>query len=178
MIRSLFQTCTALLLSISTIAGGSAHSGIRHTHLGGEQPRHHHHHHDEPTAAGHGHHHHHSHLHHCSTGRVPSPLDASVHVHWVILGIDIALPDRGQKPSERRSGDTSDRQLLADCVIQAKHVFRTATLWSHMHIHGPSWQLPATELRSMHAARSIPPSPWWNARCDAARHERSGVELI
>lgn len=168
------RTTTGLLLSAAMLLGSIVPPGQRHAHAGGDVAHDHHeqHAHDH-SWEGHDCHHH---LRHNATdqrGSITEAVEpaAVVHVHLACWLFDLTLPVRDESDSEDDESVYVVR-LIDDCLP-------TKTSGPDTHSTAPSSRLPGIAVAPTTPTRRTTTSPHTAVLLsDAARHERSGVQLF
>lgn len=154
-----------IALALWVLFVGSLRSpGIRHAHAGGEKSHHHH--------AASGRHHDLAGRRHDRCAAVMLDYRAVAHVHVVWFGIELILPaGAGDCADTPESGAVLVAAVpSSETVVNDAQATVAAIVPLQAHMPGPVTATSEHPPRVVDAARSI-------LLCDAARHERSGVQL-
>jgi hypothetical protein len=166
--KNRLRTTTGLLLSAAVLLGSIVPPGQRHAHAAGDVP----HNHDKQHAhdhSGDAHHHHTTDQHGLST---PAVKPAAVaHVHFACWLFDLTMPVRDESETEDNQPLYLVR-LIDDCLPTTISGPNTHPVDMPSHLQSIAVDRPAL------ARRATAPPDTAVLLCDAARHERSGVQLL
>ncbi len=165
-LKSRWQTLTALQLTVVMLLGSLAPPGTCHRHADGDVVHSHRHGHHDHGRGDHG-----SDYHQTSTERVARAAEPHLHLAFAVFNVTLPVrEDDSESTSHKSDPALYPMRLVDDCVPRVDGFTVLG------HLDAPSLRATvATKDRmrrpAAQPAASIP-------LCDTARHERSGVQLF
>ncbi|MBI1903704.1 MAG: hypothetical protein HYS13_21585 [Planctomycetia bacterium] len=188
--RRHLRLALGLPITAAMLVTGVIPPAVRHAHADGEKP---HDHSTSPVVHSHGHHrhvhHHHDHSarhHHryhddAMTATTVSVRGVTEHWHLRLFGWDLTLPVQDRENSQRHPLDDGNRLAALVRLPQGDAVLASPTLVAsmlHLDAMAPGEFLNADACNGLRGSAHRPRLLASLPLCDAARHERSGVQLI
>lgn len=152
------------LMALAVVLTALPATGVRHSHSGGEQAHSH---------GGHAHHEHAEHDHSQQDSEILT--DNTVHAHTSWLGFDLG---RQRDDEDEKKSDPQESLFVVQFIEQAvTHSVVCCTFWPDLaQVDCLVWKAAVDDRHGQlfYRTEAAPPTPL----CDAARHERSGVQLF